>query len=116
MDKNGKRKVFHIGGNSSCRQHIRQHYKIYKERCKEARIEMHHWVIPRQILQDAQAKKGKLEKQGSLDGIVVRLQEPAVFTREGLRHAVCQFITCDNQVSAHLFVNAPLNVVPLGSH
>jgi hypothetical protein len=31
---NGKRKAFFKGGNSTCRLHIRQHYEIYKERCK----------------------------------------------------------------------------------
>ncbi|KAF9230185.1 hypothetical protein BU15DRAFT_57513 [Melanogaster broomeanus] len=29
--KNGKRKAFHVGGNSSCRQHIHGHYELYCE-------------------------------------------------------------------------------------
>ncbi|KAG1849309.1 hypothetical protein DFJ58DRAFT_662469, partial [Suillus subalutaceus] len=35
---NGKRKVFHLGSNSSCRQHICSHYKFYKARCRELKI------------------------------------------------------------------------------
>ncbi|KAF8240406.1 hypothetical protein L208DRAFT_1068752, partial [Tricholoma matsutake] len=46
VKKHGKQKVFHTGGNSSCQQHIRQHYEIYQQWCKEANIPEHHWAIP----------------------------------------------------------------------
>jgi hypothetical protein len=102
-----------MGSNSSCRQHLCQHYEIYQKQCKEAKVEEHHWAIPRHIWREAQEKKGK---QGKLDGIVVKLQEPQVFTHEGLRHAVSQFIACDDQVSTtYLSANGPFNAVPLGS-
>jgi hypothetical protein len=109
LEKSGKRKAFHMGSNSSCRQHIRQHYEIYKSRCKEAKIPEHHWAIPRNIWREKQAKTGK---QGNLDGVVVKLQGgPQTFTREGLRHAVCQFIACDDQVSiTYHFANNVLNM------
>ncbi|KIK78170.1 hypothetical protein PAXRUDRAFT_90381, partial [Paxillus rubicundulus Ve08.2h10] len=44
--KNGKRKAFHVGGNSSCRQHIRGHYELYCEQCTEEKIEENHHAIP----------------------------------------------------------------------
>lgn len=45
----GKRKTFFKGGNSTCRLHICQHYKLYKERCEKEKIPLHHWAIPRPI-------------------------------------------------------------------
>ncbi|KAF9232797.1 hypothetical protein BU15DRAFT_31894, partial [Melanogaster broomeanus] len=42
----GKRKVFHLGLNSSCRQHIRSHFEIYKMRCEEKGIKVHHHTVP----------------------------------------------------------------------
>ena len=38
VQKYGKRKAFHLGGNSSCRQHIRIHYKEYQQCCAEGNI------------------------------------------------------------------------------
>ncbi|KAF8883510.1 hypothetical protein BD779DRAFT_1408558, partial [Infundibulicybe gibba] len=49
LERNGKQRAFHMGGNSSCRQHIRGHYDIYEERCKLEGIPMHHWAIPHGI-------------------------------------------------------------------
>ena len=36
--KYGKRKVFHLGSNSSCCQHICLHYELYKTRCAEQKM------------------------------------------------------------------------------
>ncbi|KAF9222251.1 hypothetical protein BS17DRAFT_669368, partial [Gyrodon lividus] len=55
--KNGKRKAFHVGGNSSCRQHIRGHYELYRERCAEEKIEENHHAIPRDVLNELQEKE-----------------------------------------------------------
>lgn len=41
--------------------------------------------------------KGKI--QTKLDGVVENVKGPREFTREGVLHAVTQFITCDDQVS-----------------
>jgi hypothetical protein len=115
IEKSGKCKAFHTGSNFLCHQHLHQHYEIYQKRCKEAKIEEHHWAIPRQMWQEVQEKKGK---QGKLDGIVVnlKLQVPQVFTCEGLCHAVSQFIACNDQVSiTYLSANIPLNIDPLDS-
>ncbi|KAI0278182.1 hypothetical protein BC826DRAFT_874247, partial [Russula brevipes] len=54
IKKSGPRKAFHTGGNSSCRQHLRQHYEIYQNRCKEANILEHHWAVPRTIWRERQ--------------------------------------------------------------
>ncbi|KAF8335509.1 hypothetical protein F5887DRAFT_835117, partial [Amanita rubescens] len=43
-------KAFLTGGNSTCRNHIRQHYKYYSERCKEKGIEEKERCIPPEIL------------------------------------------------------------------
>jgi hypothetical protein len=78
MKRHGKAKAFFTGGNSSCRHHIRQHYQLYKERCKAAKVPEHHWAIPRPIWNEMEALKDgrRAEKQGNLDGIVQKVQGP----------------------------------------
>ena len=72
VKKNGKRKVFFTGSNSSCRQHIHQHYVIYQKKCEDEGIPEHHWAIPYQILREKEAEKRgpgkKVAAQGTLDG------------------------------------------------
>jgi hypothetical protein len=101
----GKRKAFHTGSNSSCRQHIRQHYDEYKKRCKEEKIPEHHWAIPRQIWKKMEEdKRGvKRERQGTLDGFrkPKEQMEPLVFTREKVLHSVTQFVAVDDQVNMY---------------
>ena len=109
IEKEGKWKAFHTGGNSSCRAHIRQHYKLYQERCKEANIPEQHWAIPRAIwngMEEEQRRK-KAPGQGTLDFVVMKLVGPQVFTRENLLHAVTQFVTINDQV--RLTVDIALN-------
>jgi hypothetical protein len=100
VKKNGKRKAFFTGGNSSCRQHIRQHYTIYQERCKEADLPEHHWAIPRPLWRKMQeGKRGeKVTKQGTLDGMLVETLICPAFTRENVLHMVMQFVAVDDQV------------------
>jgi len=99
--KHGKEKAFLTGSNSSCRHHARQHYDLYKQWCKEENIPEHHWAIPRPIWKEMEAlKNGKRSgRQTDLNGIVQMVTGPGDFTRAALRHAVTQFITCDDQVS-----------------
>jgi hypothetical protein len=99
IEKNGQRKAFHTGGNSSCRLHIRQHYTQYQELCKQGKIPEHHWAVPRTIWNERQAaKKDAVVKQGTLDKVVGKTPGPLVFNREDLLHAVTQFIAVDDQV------------------
>jgi hypothetical protein len=102
VKKQGKRKAFFTGGNSSCRQHIRQHYAIYQERCKEADVPEHHWAIPRLIWrkmeEEKRGKKVPVAKQGTLDGMLVETLNSPVFTRENVLHKVTQFVAVDDQV------------------
>jgi len=103
VKKSGKRKPFHTGGNSSCRQHIRQHYAIYKEQCKAANILEHHWAIPCIIwrkMEDERMGK-KAGGQETLDGFIGKPAGPIVYTRENVLHVVTQFIAVDDQVSTH---------------
>jgi len=102
--KYGKRKAFLTGGNSSCRQHIRQHYPIYQERCKEANIPEHHWAMPRPLWREMEEeRKGKVDPetpgtQKTLDGALVKKPPPLVFAREDVLHKVTQFVAVDDQV------------------
>ncbi|KZS86538.1 hypothetical protein SISNIDRAFT_383658, partial [Sistotremastrum niveocremeum HHB9708] len=41
------RGAFKLGGNSSCRQHIRSHYDEYIQRCEEANIKPKDHCMPR---------------------------------------------------------------------
>ena len=99
--KHGKEKALLLGGNSSCCHHARQHYDQYKQRCKEANIPEHHWAIPQPIWKEMEALKnrGQSKKQTNLNGIVKKVTMPGEFTRAALRHAVTQFIACNDQVS-----------------
>lgn len=105
IKKYGKRKAFHIGGNSSGRQHIRQHYTEYQTRCKEENVPEHHWAIPRPIW-----KKMEEERRGGVKGarqgtltqhLVGKPSAPPVFTRENVLHLVTQFVAIDDQASTH---------------
>jgi hypothetical protein len=101
IKKHGKIKAFLTGGNSSCRYHVRQHYELYKEQCKKAKIPENHWAIPRTIWSEMQALRNgeKVEKQANLDGVVQKTRGPREFTRDGLRDIVTKFVACDDQVS-----------------
>ncbi|KIM62813.1 hypothetical protein SCLCIDRAFT_83566, partial [Scleroderma citrinum Foug A] len=50
----GRRKAFYTGSNSSCRQHIRSHYELYKVRCAEKGLSEHHHALPRTLLKAKQ--------------------------------------------------------------
>ncbi|KAF8067557.1 hypothetical protein FPV67DRAFT_1561917 [Lyophyllum atratum] len=59
----GKRKALHVGGNSSCRAHIRQHYELYKVRCEANGIPIDHHAVPRHIWKAMEAQeKGQTAK------------------------------------------------------
>jgi hypothetical protein len=99
IQKNGRRKAFHIGSNSSCRQHIRGHYTLYKERCAKLGLKENHHAVPRDIVRaKEEAKKMKKDGQQTLDGVVQKASQPTEFSREGLLKAVAEFIVCDDQV------------------
>ncbi|KAG6913166.1 hypothetical protein DXG01_009102 [Tephrocybe rancida] len=70
----GKRKAFHTGRNSSCRQHIRQHYELYKARCIEQNVLENHWAIPRNVwkaIEESKTEKKKGVQQRALDFQIV---------------------------------------------
>lgn len=52
-----ERTVFFTGGNSSCWVHIRQHYDIYKERCKAGNIPENHHAIPQHLYQQNESRQ-----------------------------------------------------------
>jgi hypothetical protein len=101
VKKGGERGAFFTGGNSSCRAHIRQHYQLYKDRCKEAGIPESHHAIPRAIwrkMEEEKREKGKT--QAKIDGMLKIQPKPSSepFTRDGVLQAVAQFVACDDQV------------------
>jgi hypothetical protein len=100
MKKESLRKAFYTGGNSTCRAHIRNHYDVYKMRCQKENIPENHHAIPRPLWKRMQAdkKQVKLMTQTKLDVAVHLVNRPQTFTREGVLHAVAQFIACDDQV------------------
>lgn len=104
VQKIGLRKAFHLGSNSSCRQHIRQHYEIYKARCEAQNIPVQTQAIPRPIWKAMNAEKdAKGKKQTTLDNSLAKM--PALqrkeFTKEGAVDAVVRLIVLDDQVSTH---------------
>jgi hypothetical protein len=94
----GLRKAFYCGSNTSCRQHLRQHYAIYQQRCSEQGLAENHRAVPPHILKEREAAK-QPKKQMKLDGIVVKEKRPTDFSREGILEAVAKLIACDDQVS-----------------
>jgi hypothetical protein len=99
----GLRKAFFCGSNTSCRQHIRQHYTTYQERCKEQGINENYRAVPPQILREREAAK-KPKKQTNLDDVVIKEKRPAEFSRDKILEAVAKLITCDDQVSQNLIL------------
>ena len=102
VTKHGERNAFFIGGNSSCRTHIRRHYKIYKDRCEEAGIPESHHAIPRPLWKKMEEEKREApgKRQKKIDGMFVL--EPSKrlnhFTRDGALDAIAMFVVCNDQV------------------
>jgi hypothetical protein len=65
VKKWGLRKAFHVGGNSSCRQHLRKHWELYKKKCEDKNIPVNHWAIPRATLKNMEAGKLDAKKDGT---------------------------------------------------
>lgn len=100
--KFGKRKAFHVGGNSSCRAHIRSHYALYELRCGEQNIAENHHAVPRDIPVQERKRKKQLEgsDQPTLDNMFHRVAGPRSFSREEVLKCVAQFVVCNDQVRA----------------
>ena len=93
----GLRKAFFCGSNTSCRQHIRQHYPIYQQQCREQGLQENYQAVPPYILKEREEAK-KPSKQLKLDG-VFKGKRPTEFSKEGILEAVAKFVACDDQVS-----------------
>jgi hypothetical protein len=101
IKKNGERKAFHIGGNSSCRAHIQKHYELYKQCCEDRNILENHHALPQALWKEVQEAKTnpKAMQQGKLDKAFKPAKCPLEFTQEGVLHAVARLVACDNQVT-----------------
>jgi hypothetical protein len=97
--KTNRRKAFITGSNSTCHYHIRQHYEVYREKCKAASIPEQHWAILRDIWEAMEDEKGSVT-QKTLDGTFKKVTLPTEFTHKGICDALAKFIVCDDQVSA----------------
>jgi hypothetical protein len=73
-----ERSAFLTGGNSSCRAHIRQHYGLYQQLCKEKNIPQNHHAIPRPLWRKMQEEKSDLKRgsQTKLDGMFEKVKAP----------------------------------------
>ena len=113
VTKGGERNAFFTGGNSSCRSHIRQHYQLYKDRCKEAGIAENHHAIPRplwKLMEEERRAKGKGKVQVKIDGMVEIEHKQGLkqFTRDGALEVIAKFVVCDDQVK-ELSAEASMN-------
>jgi hypothetical protein len=90
--------AFLKGSNSSCRQHARKHWEVYKKKGKDADIPTHHWAIPRPI---GKGQKSDKKGQQKLDSRFEKLTGPREFMHDGILHVVAQFVACDDQVGFH---------------
>jgi hypothetical protein len=85
-----------LGHNSTLRQHCRIHYEIYRCKCEEADIPINHHAIPPKLAKLLE-KVEKAKSQTTLDDIVAK--RPDTFMRDGILHAIAQFVACNAQVS-----------------
>jgi hypothetical protein len=89
-----QRKAFFTGGNSTCQAHIQQHYALYKEHCKEGNILENYHAIPWLLWKKAQeGEKAERKQQTTLDGVLKKWVSQE-FSREGILHAISQFVAC----------------------
>ncbi|KAG1782816.1 hypothetical protein EV702DRAFT_1041565 [Suillus placidus] len=95
--KHGKRKVFHLGSNSSCHQHIRSHYNLHKTECSKLGIHENHHTISREIInKQRETKNQKHVNQQCLDGMFDKAQMKN-FSKKDVLCAVAEFVVCDDQ-------------------
>ena len=99
----GLRKAFFCGSNTSCRQHIRQHYAVYQEWCREQNLTENQRAIPPHILKEREAAKSP-KKQMKLDDVVIKVKPPTEYSRDGILEAVAKLIACDDQVRLTLIL------------
>ena len=101
ITKHGKRKAFHVGSNSSCRQHIRSHYEVYQARCAERNIPTQPHAMPRQLVNAKQGLKKSKEGQGqmSLRGMLENQAKLQEFSKDEVLRKVAELIVIDDQVS-----------------
>ena len=84
VQKYGKRKAFHLGGNLLCCQHIQIHYKEYQQHCAEGSIPENDHAVPHEILEkQRRAKVGtEVGSQMSLDSMFPKGRILHAFLRE----------------------------------
>ena len=84
-----------------CHQHIRCHYKVYKECCEAQKISENHHTIPHNILAERRAAKKKGMGQMTLDGQFPKAMGSGTraFLCEDVLKLVTEFVVCDDQVS-----------------
>jgi hypothetical protein len=65
----GLHKAFFCGSNTTCHQHICQHYAIYQEQCHKQGLAENYRAVPPHILKEREAAK-KPDKQVKLDSLL----------------------------------------------
>ena len=74
----GIHKALFCGSNTSCRQHLHQHYTVYQQWCHEQGIMENYWAVPPHILKEREDAK-KPKRQTKLDEVVVKEKRPVDF-------------------------------------
>ena len=95
-------KAFHVSSNSSCGQHIRSHYKLYKAHCAEWNIPEHHHAVPHELERARKKNASKEAGQKNLTDMfgIASHTKSKEFLREEVLRCVAKFVVCDNQVGA----------------
>ena len=96
VQKRGKRKVFHLGSNLSCHQHIRTHYEEYRQCCAADNIPENHHAVPWEVL-DAQKKDGA---QTSSVSMFAKSPGLRAFLCDEVLKCMAEYIVCDDQVGS----------------
>jgi hypothetical protein len=92
-------KAFLIRGNSTCQNHICQHYEYYHKCCKEEGIEENECCIPPEVLK-AHKSKSEVVVQSKLNMTAGAESAQKQFSRGRTHHVVTQFVACDDHVGS----------------
>ena len=86
------------GSNSICQYHAWSHWEIYKEKCSQANLTLHHHAVPHDLWAEIMKKPKKKGKGGQQTLILPKVVGPKEYIQDDVLHAVAQFMVCDDQV------------------
>jgi hypothetical protein len=99
VKKHGLRKAFLTGSNTSCRNHIRQHYEYYHQKCKELGISENWRCVPEDVMEERESGNKRKQLQSRLDVHMVKSTAPTEFKPEVTLQKIAEMIVAGNLVS-----------------